>query len=96
MIDYDKCKGVEDVLEPAALMLSIIQTAVQTSLLDRKMAEYAQQSVMDAPHFHIALVQDISPNCDCHGENDAPILPDIECLQALTRLHWIRHVQMPV
>jgi len=22
-------------------------------------------------------VQDISPNCDCHGENDAPILPDI-------------------
>ena len=26
---------------------------------------------------HISLVQDISPNCDCHGENDAPILPDI-------------------
>ena len=25
----------------------------------------------------ISLVQDISPNCDCHGENDAPILPDI-------------------
>ena len=22
-------------------------------------------------------MQDISPNCDCHGENDAPILPDI-------------------
>ncbi|MBQ7858567.1 MAG: 4Fe-4S ferredoxin, partial [Faecalibacterium sp.] len=29
------------------------------------------------PCFHISLVQDISPNCDCHGENDAPILPDI-------------------
>ena len=28
-------------------------------------------------HLHVALVQDISPNCDCHGENDAPILPDI-------------------
>ena len=27
--------------------------------------------------FEDALVQDISPNCDCHGENDAPILPDI-------------------
>ena len=26
---------------------------------------------------NISLVQDISPNCDCHGENDAPILPDI-------------------
>ena len=46
-------------------------------LLDRKMAEYAQAVCHGRPHFHIALVQDISPNCDCHGENDAPILPDI-------------------
>ena len=46
-------------------------------LLDRKMAEYAQAVCYDRPCFHISLVQDISPNCDCHGENDAPILPDI-------------------
>ena len=46
-------------------------------LLDRKMAEYAQAVCHGRPHFHVALVQDISPNCDCHGENDAPILPDI-------------------
>ena len=41
------------------------------------MAEYAQAVCHDRPCFHISLVQDISPNCDCHGENDAPILPDI-------------------
>jgi len=29
------------------------------------------------PHFHASLVMDISPNCDCHCENDAPILPDV-------------------
>ena len=40
-------------------------------------SEYAQAVCHGRPHFHIALVQDISPNCDCHGENDAPILPDI-------------------
>ena len=45
-------------------------------LLDRKMAEYAQAVVQDRPCFHINIVRDISPNCDCHGENDAPILPD--------------------
>ena len=45
--------------------------------LDRKMAEYAAAVCHDRPCFHISLVQDISPNCDCHGENDAPILPDI-------------------
>ena len=42
-----------------------------------KMAEYAAAVCYDRPCFHISLVQDISPNCDCHGENDAPILPDI-------------------
>ncbi len=41
------------------------------------MAEYAKAVVDGRPHFHIALVVDVSPNCDCHGENDAPILPDI-------------------
>ena len=46
-------------------------------MLDRKMAEYAQAVCQDRPCFHISLVQDVSPNCDCHGENDAPILPDI-------------------
>ena len=43
----------------------------------RDRAEYAQAVCHGRPHFHVALVQDISPNCDCHGENDAPILPDI-------------------
>ena len=46
-------------------------------LLNRKMAEYAKAVIDGRPHFHISLVQDISPNCDCHAENDAPILPNI-------------------
>jgi uncharacterized Fe-S center protein len=29
------------------------------------------------PCFHISLVLDLSPNCDCHGENDAPIAPNV-------------------
>ena len=46
-------------------------------MLDRKMAEYAAAVCAGRPCFHISLVQDVSPNCDCHCENDAPILPDI-------------------
>ncbi|MBQ3971681.1 MAG: DUF362 domain-containing protein [Selenomonadaceae bacterium] len=45
--------------------------------LDRKMAEYAQAICQDRPCFHVSLAMDISPNCDCHGDNDAPILPNI-------------------
>lgn len=41
------------------------------------MAEYALAVVHGRPCFHINMVMDISPNCDCHGENDAPILPNI-------------------
>jgi uncharacterized Fe-S center protein len=45
--------------------------------LNCKMAEYAKAVVDGRPHFHIALITDVSPNCDCHGENDVPILPNI-------------------
>lgn len=41
------------------------------------MAEYAKAVVDGRPNFHISLVVDVSPNCDCHFENDAPILPNI-------------------
>ena len=46
-------------------------------MLNYRMAEYAKAVVDGRPQFHISLVMDISPNCDCHAENDAPILPDV-------------------
>ena len=29
------------------------------------------------PCFHVSLVLDVSPNCDCHAENDVPIVPNV-------------------
>ena len=45
--------------------------------LNCRMAEYAKAVVDGRPNFHISLVIDVSPNCDCHSESDAPILPNI-------------------
>ncbi len=45
--------------------------------LNCRMAEYAKAVVDGRPAFHVSLVVDVSPNCDCHAENDAPILPNI-------------------
>lgn len=45
--------------------------------LNCRMAEYTKAVVDGRPSFHISLVIDVSPNCDCHCENDAPILPNI-------------------
>lgn len=41
------------------------------------MAEYTKAVLDGRPNFHISLVVDVSPNCDCHGENDVPILPNL-------------------
>ena len=45
--------------------------------LNRRMAEYAKAVVDGRPAFHVNVVVDVSPYCDCHGGNDAPMLPDI-------------------
>ena len=41
------------------------------------MAEYSLAVLKDRPHFHISLVMDVSPFCDCHAENDVAIVPDV-------------------
>lgn len=46
-------------------------------LLNCRMAEYTKAVLSDRPNFHISLIVDVSPNCDCHAENDAPILPNL-------------------
>lgn len=53
---------------------------VANEMLGCRMAEYAKAVVDGRPNFHISLIVDVSPNCDCHSENDAPIIPDIGML----------------
>ena len=77
VIDYDKCKGCGRCIGACTFDAISSPDDSANEMLDRKMAEYAQAVCQDRPCFHISLVQDVSPNCDCHGENDAPILPDI-------------------
>ncbi len=76
-IDHAKCVGCGRCIG-ACNFDAIENPAWDTvQMLNRKMAEYAKAVVDGRPCFHISLVRDISPNCDCHGENDVPILPDV-------------------
>ena len=76
-INYDNCVGCGRCL--GACNFDAIQFSQENApqLLNRRMAEYAKAVVDGRPQFHISLIVDVSPNCDCHSENDAPILPDI-------------------
>ena len=76
-IDHGKCVGCGRCV--GACNFDAIATPNDAANADLccKMAEYAMAVLDGRPHFHISLVMDISPYCDCHGENDAPILPDV-------------------
>ena len=45
--------------------------------LNCRMAEYTKAVVSGRPGFHISVICDVSPTCDCHAGNDAPIIPDV-------------------
>ena len=80
-IDRSKCAGCGrcvGVCTKGALMPEWGEQSF--TILDRKTAEYALAVVQDRPAFHISLICDVSPNCDCHAENDAAIIPDIGML----------------
>ena len=76
-INYANCVGCGRCL--GACNFDAIQFSQENApqLLNRRMTEYAKAVVDGRPQFHVSLIVDVSPNCDCHSENDAPILPDI-------------------
>lgn len=76
-INPDICKGCGRCIGACAFDAIYNVNSNAASILGCKIAEYTKAVIDKRPNFHINIVCDISPNCDCHGENDAPILPDV-------------------
>lgn len=79
-IDQSKCVGCGRCLAtcPTDAIAPVSWDA--GAVFNRKMAEYAAAIVAGKPQFHVSLIVDVSPNCDCHAENDIPIVLDIGML----------------
>ncbi|MBQ0149317.1 MAG: DUF362 domain-containing protein [Bacteroidales bacterium] len=79
-VDHSHCVGCGRCL--GACNFDAIQFDNDNAVADLncRMAEYTKAVVSGRPQFHISLIVDVSPFCDCHGENDAPILPNIGML----------------
>lgn len=76
-IDEEQCVGCGRCLGVCNFDAIHNQNYAANDELNRRIAEYAKAVVQGRPSFHINLVMDVSPNCDCHGENDVPIIPDV-------------------
>lgn len=76
----DQCVGCGRCLGACNFDAISFADNVANEMLGRRMAEYAKAVVDGRPHFHISLIVDVSPNCDCHSENDAPLIPDVGML----------------
>ena len=76
-IQHDRCVGCGRCIGICNFDAISNWNVHSNDILCKKMAEYALAVVKDRPQFHISIVMQVSPNCDCHSENDLPIIPDV-------------------
>ena len=76
-IDQNKCLGCGRCI--GVCPMDAVKPAFDEAndVLNRKIAEYTKAVCDGRPNFHINLVIDVSPYCDCHDSNDPAIVPDV-------------------
>lgn len=76
-INHDRCVGCGRCIGVCPMDAVLPASDASNDILNKKIAEYSYAVLHDRPQFHISLVVDVSPYCDCHAENDIPIVPDV-------------------
>lgn len=76
-VNQDNCVGCGRCLGACNFDAIDFANDQAVEVLNSKMAEYTKAVVSGRDNFHMSLIVDVSPYCDCHSENDAPILPNI-------------------
>ena len=77
VIDYTKCVGCGQCVAVCQFDAARVVHNSSSTVINYKIAEYTKAILADKPHFHIAMIMDVSPECDCWGSNDAAIVPNI-------------------
>lgn len=76
-IHQEKCVGCGRCIGICPMDAVSAANDESNDILNCKIAEYTKAVLDGRPHFHISIVVDVSPNCDCHAENDIPIVPNV-------------------
>lgn len=79
-IDRDRCVGCGMCIP--ACRFDAIETVYDAASekMCKKMAEYACAAIIGKPNFHISVITDVMPYCDCRAASELPIVPNIGIL----------------
>ena len=76
-IDEEHCLGCGYCIAYCPMGAIMTKWDEAKPVMNRKIAEYAKAVLSGKPNFHINMVMNVSPECDCEGSNDIPVVPDI-------------------
>lgn len=79
-INHNKCVGCGRCIAACPKDAVCATFGDSNDIMNCKIAEYSKAICQNRPCFHISLICDVSPNCDCHSENDIPIIPNVGML----------------
>ncbi|MDR1318972.1 MAG: DUF362 domain-containing protein [Treponema sp.] len=76
-IDHKLCVGCGRCIGVCNFHAISNKSGTSNEKINCKIVEYAKAVLDGRPNFHVSVVNQVSPYCDCHGESDAAIIPDV-------------------
>ena len=77
VIDEDHCVGCGFCIAYCPTGAIMTKWDEAKPVMNCKIAEYAKAVLDGKPAFHVSLVLDVSPDCDCERHNDVPVIPNV-------------------
>lgn len=83
VIDHEKCVGCCQCVAVCQFQAARTTKGSEATICGERTAEYALAVTAGKPAFHVNFVMNVSPNCDCWANNDAPVVADIGIFASL-------------
>lgn len=77
VIDISKCTGCGQCVAVCQYDAARVVWGESSDILLKKISEYAWAAINSKPALHINFIMSVSPDCDCWGHNDVPLVADI-------------------
>jgi uncharacterized protein len=83
VIDHEACVGCCQCVAVCQFGAARASEGSASKVCSERIAEYVEAILHGKPSFHVNFVMNVSPNCDCWANNDAPIVADIGIFASL-------------